>query len=328
MMSLGDHLEELRKRVIWALAGIIPLLVASFLAGPFLLGLLIAPAKEELLHGGQATSLLATAPFETFGSVLHLSMVVTLLLGSPWILLQLWLFVSPGLYAHERRFVRFLVPLSSVLAVGSVFFVYYAVLPVVLSFFVAFGSSVGTPKVPTAAVPDGIVLPEIPVLEADPPVPTPGQHWINAKLHQHRFCIGTESNGKPVVRGVELISPTGIVQQYRVSEYLKTILNLGLGFGAGFQLPVVVVMLGWVGIVERWMLTKYRKHAIAISCILSAVLTPADPISMLLLAIPLCLLYELGIFLLWVFPAERVARGVLTREPDGDADDETNEPTP
>lgn len=322
-MSLGDHLEELRKRVIWSIAGVVPIFVLAFAFGSPLLSLLIEPARQQLREGGQATSLLATAPFETFGAVLHLALVVTLLLGSPWILFQLWLFVSPGLYAHERRFVRFLVPLSSVLAVGSVAFVYYAVLPVVLSFFVAFGTAVGTTDIPTAPLPDNTTLPAAPVLAGDPPEPEPGQFWINEPARQFRVCIGPNKDGSPRILGIELVATTGIVQQYKVSEYLKTILNMGLGFGIGFQLPVVVVMLGWVGIVERSTLARYRRHAVGVAFILGAVLTPADPLSMLLLAVPLSLLYELGILLLWLFPAERVARGVLNREPDGDPDDDT-----
>ena len=150
-MSLGDHLEDLRKRVFLAVVGIIPIFVIAFGSGRFLLNLLITPAREKLLDGGQGSSLLATGPFETFGTVVHLAVVVTMLLGSPWILYHLWRFISPGLYKHERRVVYLLIPFSGVLTVLSMLFLYYVILPVILSFFITYGSNVsGNPHIPTA----------------------------------------------------------------------------------------------------------------------------------------------------------------------------------
>ena len=95
-------------------------------------------------------------------------------------------------------------------------------------------------------------------------------------------------------------------------------LNLALAFGIGFQTPVVVLLLGWAGIVDRKTLAKYRRYAVAISAVAGAILTPADPLSMMLLAIPLYVLFELGMLLLVVFPPKLNP----DREPDGDADDD------
>jgi len=306
IMSFGDHLEDLRKRVFYAILGIVPVFTIAFAFGRPLLQILIEPARRELTIAGQGSQLLATGPFETFGSVIQIAMIVTVLLGAPWILYQLWLFVSPGLYFHERKIVRLLIPFSGALTILSVVFLYYVILPVILAFFISYGSKVsGETHVPSAPVPEGIVFPMVPILQADPIAPTPGMIWINEPLLQERICVGVVDE-KPIIRVVSLTSDVGIAQQYRISEYIKTILNMGLAFGIAFQTPVVVVMLGWIGLLNPKQMSKYRKHAIALSAILGAFLTPADPLSMILLATPLYLLYELGLFILRVLPIEKV----------------------
>ena len=319
-MSLGDHLEDLRKRVFLAVMGIIPIFVIAFGSGRYLLNLLITPARNKLLDGGHGSSLLATGPFETFGTVVHLAVVVTLLLGSPWILYHLWRFISPGLYKHERRVVYLLIPFSGILTVLSMLFLYFVILPVILAFFIGYGSKVaGNEAVTTAPVPQGIVIPMIPILQADPESPTLGMTWINESLMQQRVVVALNpTDQSPLIRTIQLTTDIGIIQQYRISEYIKAVLNMGLAFGIAFQTPVVVVMLGWVGILDPRAMGKYRKHAIAICCILGAFLTPADPLSMVLLAAPLYFLYELGLFILRVFPISRVI-GDLKEQQDHDA---------
>jgi Sec-independent protein secretion pathway component TatC len=307
VMSFGDHLEDLRKRVFLSIIGVVPIFCIAFGFGRTLLRLLIEPAQEQLTKAGQGAQLLATGPFETFGAVIQIALIITVLVGAPWILYQLWKFISPGLYKHERRIVHLLLPFSGLLTICSVLFLYYVILPVILAFFIGFGAKVsGEPMVPTAPVPEGIVFPMIPVLPADPENLEPGMMWINESLLQQRVCVGIEADGKPIIRVLSLTSNIGIAQQYRISEYIKTILNMGLAFGVAFQTPVVVVMLGWVGIINPTTMRKYRKHALAVSTILGAVLTPADPLSMMLLAGPLYLLYELGLLILHLVPIERV----------------------
>jgi Sec-independent protein secretion pathway component TatC len=307
IMSFGDHLEDLRKRVFLSIIGIVPIFAVAFGFGGDLLRLLLEPVQEQLTKAGQGAQLLATGPFETFGVVVQIALIVTVLVGAPWLLYQLWCFISPGLYKHERKIVHLLLPFSGLLTVCSVLFLYYVILPVILAFFIGFGAKVSSETfVPTAPVPEGIVFPMIPVLAADPPDPTPGMVWINEALLQQRVCIGIAEDGNPIIRVLTLTSNIGIAQQYRISEYIKTILNMGLAFGIAFQTPVVVVMLGWVGIINPNLMRRFRKHAIAVSAVLGAVLTPADPLSMLLLAGPLYLLYELGLLILHVLPIERV----------------------
>lgn len=318
-MSFGDHLEELRRRLIYAIFGIVPLFVVAFVLGRPILDTLMEPARDKLRAGGQSATLLATAPFETFGTVIQIAVIATVLVGAPWILYQLWLFVAPGLYEHERKFVHLLVPFSGLLTALSILFLYFVILPVILAFFIGFANQIAGPPVPVDDPPASIVFPQTPILDFDPVQPEVGDTWINAEINQHRFCIGFTDDGTPIIKGTELIGGAGIVQQYKVSEYVKTILNLGLAFGIGFQTPVVVVLLGWAGIVSPGLLAGYRRHAIAACAIAGAVLTPADPMSMVLLAVPLYLLFELGVFILRVFPAERVLRGAREPADAGDA---------
>jgi len=323
IMSIGDHLEDLRRRIFLAIVGVVPIFIVAFALGRPLLTLLIAPARAQLMAGGQGTTLLATAPFETFGTVVHLALVVTVLIGAPWILYQLWRFVSPGLYAHERRVVHFLIPFSGLLTALSIAFLYFVILPVVLAFFISFASRVaGTIETPSAPVPEGIVLPEIPVLDADPQSPTIGQTWINRSLMQQRVCVDLDASGDPLVRTIPLSGAQGIVQQYKISEYIRTVLNLGLAFAIAFQTPVVVVMLGWVGLIDPKTMGKYRRYAISICAVAGALLTPADPLSMILLAMPLYALYELGLFILRVLPLSRVIGGT---RPDQDPESVTRD---
>lgn len=305
IMSFGDHLEDLRRRVIFALVGVVPIFCLAFAFGRPILGLLIAPAREALIAGGQASALLATGPFETFASVVHIAFVITILLGSPWMLYQLWKFIAPGLYEHERRFVHILIPFSGILVVISVVFMYLAILPVVLAFFIGFSARIDAPGPVTAPLPEGIVLPQFPVLNSDPAQAEIGTAWINTELWQLRIAV-PETEGGVRIKSVEIVDGQGIVQQYRISEYIKTMLNLALAFGIAFQTPVVVIMLGWVGLLDPRKMNKYRKHAIAACVVIGAILTPADPVSMMLLAVPLYGLYELGLFILRVLPAEKI----------------------
>ena len=317
-MSFGDHLEDLRRRLVLALFGIVPVFVLSLIIAKWTLGILIQPVRSALLAASQSPELLATNFLETFGIYVHVAVVLTVLVGSPWILYQLWKFVSPGLYSQERRFVYVLLPMSSLLTLSGVVFLYAVILPVVLTFFIEFGTGVGKVEHPVGPRPAGVVLPVIPTLAVDPDDAKAGEMWINSELRQVRVAIAKPS-GKIEVLGSQLTAGTGIEQQYRISEYTKTFLNMALGFAIGFQTPVVVLLLGWAGLMDRVWLVKYRKY-IAMGCMLaSALLTPADPMSMLLLAIPLYGLFELGGLLLVLLPAHRVAG--TTPEPDGEADD-------
>ncbi len=154
-----------------------------------------------------------------------------------------------------------------------------------------------------------MLAPLAPVLEVDPVDPPLGSVWINRTIKEWRVAMpGPE--GSIEILGTPLVQSTGISQQFRVSEYIGLVFIMGLSFAVGFQTPVVVLLLGWVGLVDRKFLARNRKYALFICAIAAAILTPSpDPFSMIILAAPLYMLYELGMILLRVLPAGRVARG-------------------
>ncbi len=305
-MTLGEHLEDLRRRLILAIIGLVPIFAMGLVTAISILELLMLPVQGALKARGLPAELLSTAPMEPFFAYVKIAVVVAVIVGSPWLLFQLWKFVSPGLYSAERRFVYLLIPMSSILSALGVLFLYFVILPVVLAFFINFGSSIGERTTPTVEVGPEIVFPTVPSFAGDPANPMGGQMWINTDLMQIRVAI-LSSDGELTIRGTALTKGFGISQQYRVSEYVKLILNLAVAFVIGFQTPIVVLLLGWAGLVDRAILKKYRKHAVFIAAVVSALLTPADPLSMLLLAGPLFILYELGGILLVLLPASRVA---------------------
>ncbi len=320
-MPLGDHLEELRRRLLFALLGLIPFLVISVAIGRWVLDFMTIPVRKALAEAGLPPVLQATSPVEVFGSYMKVVLLLTILGGSWWILIQLWRFISPGLYMSERRFVYILVPMSFLLTVTGVVFMYYAMLPVVLTFFINFGSTLGaedsitTPKIVEVSPEVMAQMPTLPVLEGDPAQPDVGQTWINSVLMQQRTCVKVLESGEFVVVGSPLqLQGGGVVQQYRLTEYIKLVLTFALGFAIGFQMPVVVLLLGWAGIIDHTSLAGYRRY-IAMGCmVVGAILTPADPISMMLLGGPLYLLFEFGMVLQRVMPASKVAGGFRNQD--------------
>lgn len=318
-MSFGDHLEELRMRLILSLVGLLPLAVVAFIFGRPFLEFLLLPAQRALAKAGQNPEFQMVGPLEGFTTYMRVSLIAAVVVGAPWIVYQIWLFVAPGLHAHERRFVYLLLPMSAVLTVLGGVVLYTIMLPVVMSFFIAFGSTISHRPVPEGPLPPGIVLPRVPMLEADPVEPGSGEMWMLSHPWRLRVNVAPEGEPKDVV-GIVLQRETGVRPDYRLSEYLNLVLGLALGFAVGFQTPVVVLLLGWMGIVDRAFLVKKRKYAFMLSFIVGAVMTPADPASMFILAVPLYALYELGVLMLRFLTPERVARGLL-REPPNAGDE-------
>lgn len=309
VMSFGDHLEELRRRVLWGLLGVVPIFAVSLVFGGWLIEVLMAPVQAALRRAELPPTLQSTGALESIGAYVKVTLAVTLVLGLPWIIYQLWLFVAPGLHAHERRFAQLLLPMSAVLSLAGLAFLYFVMLPAMLFFLVSFGAGLGRPTVVAAPLPPGITLPTVPMLDFDPADPPPGSTWYNRSLGEMRFARPDPAGGVEVV-GTPMGVTAGIAQQYRIGEYTGLVFFLAVAFALGFQTPVVVLLLGWIGLVERRFLARNRKYAVFIAAIASALLTPTpDPISMTVLAVPLYLLFELGLILLKVLPPSRVARG-------------------
>lgn len=137
-MSLGDHLEELRARLILALVGLVVGLVVALFFGNAFLDILLVPFKNAMTDAQVEFKLQALKVTETFTIFLKASFVLAVLLTCPWIIYQFWAFVSAGLYKKERRYVYAVAPFSAILFITGVLFFLFAVAPLALKFFLRF----------------------------------------------------------------------------------------------------------------------------------------------------------------------------------------------
>jgi sec-independent protein translocase protein TatC len=223
-----SHLIELRDRLIKAMiaVGVVFGVLCVFPGPAALYDMLAAPLVANLPQGA---TLIATNVISPFLVPLKITLLASLLVALPVVLYQVWAFVAPGLYSHEKRLVLPLVISSTVLFFAGVAFCYFFVFGKVFAFIQSFA-----PKSITAA-PD-------------------------------------------------------------IEAYLSFVLTMFVAFGAAFEVPVVVVVLARLGIVSVDKLKSFRGYFIVIAFIVAAVITPPDVVSQLALAIPMCLLYELGIW--------------------------------
>ncbi len=137
-MSLGAHLEELRDRLMLGLMGLAPALAFSMWAGRWFARVILSPYKAAMQAAGIDVKLQAFQPAEPFMVYMKASLVLAVLISSPWLFYQLWAFVSAGLHPHERRFVRLVAPVSALLFVGGVLFFLLGIAPWVFQFFMQF----------------------------------------------------------------------------------------------------------------------------------------------------------------------------------------------
>ena len=330
-MSFGDHLEELRRRIILAILPPLPISIVAFLFSGTLLDLITAPLVRVLQSFNLPDRLQTLGPAEAIVTSMKISILVGVIISAPWILWQGWKFIQPGLYAHERRFVYFLVPGSSILTVLGVLTLYYVMLPLFLTMLILFGLSLdrsGRTLVPTP-LPDAVsyVGPIVPTLPGVPANPSPGMMWLTSE-NELRIAVPNSTNlARQLADGTlapEDISPQDLIilripvardttlsQEFRLSTYVGFVLVLLLAMVIAFQTPLVILLLGWVGIVTPASLRAQRKKAILVLTVISAVITPAEPVSLVAMFIPLYLLFEFGILLLAIFPAKRVAEGFI-----------------
>ena len=227
------HLMELRDRLVRALAavGIAAGILALFPGPAELYDLLAAPLVSHLPAG---TTLIATSVISPFMVPLKILLMAAFLLALPVVLYQVWAFIAPGLYTHEKRLVMPLVVSSTLLFFIGVAFCYFFVFGQVFAFIQSFA-----PKSITAA-PD-------------------------------------------------------------IEAYLGFVLNMFLAFGLAFEVPIAVVVLARLGVVTIEKLKDFRGYLEVLAIDIAAIVTPPDVVSQLALAIPMCLLYELGIWAAQIF---------------------------
>jgi len=233
-MPILDHLIELRQRLIYSLASILLLFFSCYYFAEDIYGFLVQPLSDIMEELGRDRRLIFTALHEAFFTYIKVSFFTALFLAFPFIAIQVWMFVAPGLYRHEKMaFLPFLIATPILFFSGGAL-VYYYVLPVAWNFFLSF-----------------------------------------------------ESLGGPTSLPIQL--------EAKVNEYLSLVMQLIFAFGLCFELPVVMTLLGRVGIISSAGMAKKRKYAIVMAFIAAAILTPPDPISQIGLALPTILLYEVSI---------------------------------
>ena len=207
---------------------------------------LTQPLANEFA-GQSNRHMIYTALYETFFTYVKVGMFGAICLAFPFMATQIWLFIAPGLYRHERKaFWPFLVATPIMFVVGAAF-VYYVMLPYAIHFFLSF-----------------------------------------------------ENNGSDGTVPIEL--------QARVGEYLSFVMTLIFAFGFCFELPVLLTLLGRVGIVSSKGLAGARRYAIVGVFAVAAVVTPPDVFSQLSLAIPMVALYEVSIWSVWLIERSRAKR--------------------
>jgi sec-independent protein translocase protein TatC len=223
-----SHLIELRDRLVKAFIAVgIAFGVLALYPGPSALyDLLASPLVAQLPKG---STMIATNVISPFLVPLKITLLAAFMLALPLVLYQVWAFVAPGLYTHEKRLVAPLVVSSTLLFLLGVAFCYFFVFGQVFKFIQSFA-----PKSITAA-PD-------------------------------------------------------------IEAYLSFVMSMFIAFGAAFEVPVVVVVLARMGLVTVEKLKEFRGYFIVLAFVIAAIITPPDVVSQLALAIPMCLLYELGIW--------------------------------
>jgi len=321
-MSFGDHLEDLRRRLILALLGPLIASVLGLVYGRQIVGWLVRPLAQVLQYFGlppQTYNLSVTTGFAVYMKV---GLMVGLILSSPWVCYQLWKFIESGLYEHERKAALWVAPFSAVMSVLGVVFLYYVLLPITLAFLIFFTtgfpapdasgppegglmgwvlSAYGAPETPAVTDPSGPPTqthspPDpttFPVLTQDPANPLEGQAWVKQPEGQLRVFI----NGRTLTY-IPLVGQSMLAPMIEIGQYISFVSMLMLGVVISFQLPVVMMILGWSGLIHPKNLGRYRRHCIFVCFAIGALLTPADPISMFALAVPLWALFEFGLVLM------------------------------
>lgn len=226
-----SHLIELRSRIMKAAVAVILVFLCLMPWAGQIYDLLALPMMLALPEGSK---MIATGVITPFLIPVKVTLLVAFLIALPWVLYQVWAFVAPGLYTHEKKLVAPLVISSSVLFLVGVAFCYFLVFGVVFKFINDF-------------------------------------------------------------------APQSISVAPDIDSYFGFVMTMFIAFGMTFEVPVAVIVLVRMGIVTVERLKAARPYVIVGAFVVAAIVTPPDIMSQMLLAVPLCLLYELGMFIAPLF---------------------------
>ena len=304
-MSLGDHLEELRRRLISALIGFGVALGVCLYFGTQVAAIFCQPMIDTLQQYDLNPQMFYGDVSEPFMVYLKISMITAAVIASPWIVWQVWGFVAAGLYTKERKTVTRYVPLSVGLMLSGVVFVYYLVLPWTLQFFVAFAGAIPMPQqrapivATQPATPASGALRFVEPLAGDPANPHEYQMWFDTTQQRLKFFVGEK------IRVVQFGSSSLVSPMIMLPDYVDLVLGMVLVFGLSFQMPLVVMALVKLNILEIATVRKARKMVYFAMALIACVITPGDVITATIaLAIPLCMLFGT-----WRVPRGAVAQG-------------------
>ncbi len=236
--SLISHLLELRDRLLRAVIAIAVVFAPLAFFSNDLFTLIAQPLIDKLPAD---TSIIATSLISPFMAPLKLALMTAVFLAMPYVLYQIWAFVSPGLYRHEKRFAIPLLVSSILLFYLGVAFAYFVVFPLMFTFLTSTG-------------------------------------------------------------------PVGVRMMTDMSNYLDFVLLLFFAFGLAFEIPVATVLLAWTGLVKVETMSSNRGYVLLGIFIVAAFLTPPDAISQSFMAVPMYLLYELGIIFSRLLLKEKLAQ--------------------
>ena len=229
-MSLGSHLEELRRRVVYSIIAIVLCFVVCWFFKVQILDVAKNPHKYAMLKAGLSTELQVLSYQEGFYAYMKLCFITSVFLAYPFVIYQIWQFVSMGLYKKEQKYVLLFLPISYGAFVVGGFFGYFLLIPFGLQFLI------------------GILGPGI----------------------QPIITMGT---------------------------YVSFVFMLTVALGLVFQLPLVMLLLSKIRFITPDKFIAWRKYAILVIFIIAAIVTPPDPFTQTMTAVPMIVLYELGILI-------------------------------
>ena len=292
-MSVGEHLEELRRRILLGLGGAIAALIPCVILARQLMSLICRPLVLALLANHLNPQLFTQETTEVFMCWVQVCLISAAALAGPWLLFQLWQFVAAGLYPRERHVVLKYVPLSVTLFLAGMAFVYFIVLPLTMRFFIAFAMSLPL-DLPSSNItaPPTTQASFVQAMPGDPAHPAEYQWWFNTV--QERLKIYFDGQ----VRNIPFSADSLMGTQFELSDYLNLVFRLLITFGLCFQMPLVVLAVAKIGIVDVPQLRKLRRYVYFGMTVLAAAVSPGDVVTATLaLLAPMILLYELGILL-------------------------------